>query len=223
MTPVDPVQLGTRAGASIEERAGAKRIVLASASRVRHQMLINAGLASVEVIPATVDEDEIRASLLAESDCIEPDMVAGVLARAKAQAVSALHPGALVIGADQVLALGTRMFQKAADRAEARDHLDRFRGRTHDLHAAVVIAEDGEAVWGLVDSARLTMRDFSDAFLDSYLDGAGDAPLRSVGAYELEHTGVQLFDRIEGDYFTILGMPLLPLLAQLRLRGALAQ
>jgi septum formation protein len=193
-------------------------LVLASASRIRHELLARAGVGPLTVVPADVDEAAIRAALMAESDCIEPDMVAGVLARAKAEAVSARHPDALVIGADQVLALGSRLFEKPADRAAARDHLDRLRGRTHDLHAAVVIAQGGEALWGTVQGARLTMRAFGDAFLDAYLDAAGEAVLRSVGAYELEGRGVTLFERIEGDYFTILGLPLLPLLAELRAR-----
>lgn len=198
-----------------------RRLILASSSRVRRQLIENAGIIGLEVIPAEVDEGEIRASLLAESDCIEPDMVAGVLARAKAEAVSLTNPGALVIGADQVLALGARLFEKPADAATARDHLDRLRGRTHELHSAVVLAENGEAIWGTVETARLTMRRFSDEFLDAYLTQAGDAPLRSVGAYELEGPGIQLFERIEGDYFTILGLPLMSLLTKLRAREVL--
>lgn len=210
-----------------EEDAGAgdngnRRLILASGSRVRKEMLANAGVGAFEVIPADVDEARIRAELLAESDCVEPDMVAGVLARAKAEAVSLIHPDALVIGADQILALGSRMFEKPGSLADARDHLDRLRGQTHHLFSAVVLAEAGEAVWGTVDGARLTMRRFSDAFLDQYLRVAGVAPLRSVGAYELEGLGIQLFERIEGDYFTILGMPLVPLLDSLRQRGVIA-
>lgn len=202
-------------------RTDSRRIVLASGSRIRKQLLTNAGVTGLQVIPADVDEAEIRAGLLAESDCIEPDMVAGVLARAKAEAVSLVNRDALVIGCDQVLSLGSRLFEKPADIAQARDHLSRLRGRTHELYSAVVIAEGGEAVWGTVEGARLTMRAFSDAFLDSYLERAGDAPLKSVGGYELEGLGLQLFDRIEGDYFTILGLPLLPLLNELRAREAL--
>jgi septum formation protein len=198
-----------------------RRVILASGSRIRREMLLAAGLTSLEIVPADVDEAEIRASLMSESDCIEPDMVAGVLARAKAEAVSKLHPDAMVIGADQVLALGTRMFEKPTDMAAARDHLDRLRGETHELFSAVVVAEAGDALWGMVDAARLTMRRFSDDFLDRYLATVGDRALTSVGAYELEGLGVQLFEDIDGDYFTILGLPLLPLLAELRNRGAL--
>jgi septum formation protein len=214
MTPIEP-PLPTG-------QQNQRRIILASGSRIRRQLLANAGLTALEVIPADIDEAEIRAGLLAESDCIEPDMVAGVLARAKAEAVSLANRDALVIGADQVLALGSRLFEKPSDIAQARDHLTRLRGRTHELYSAVVIAEAGEAVWGMVEGARLTMRAFSDDFLDAYLARAGDAPLTSVGAYELEGLGMQLFDRIEGDYFTILGLPLLPLLNELRAREALA-
>lgn len=198
-----------------------RRVILASGSRIRREMLLAAGLTGLEIVPADVDEAEIRASLMSESDCIEPDMVAGVLARAKAEAVSKLHPDALVIGADQVLALGTRMFEKPTDMAAARDHLGRLRGETHELFSAVVVAEAGDALWGMVDAARLTMRRFSDDFLDRYLATVGDRALTSVGAYELEGLGVQLFEDIDGDYFTILGLPLLPLLAELRNRGAL--
>jgi septum formation protein len=201
----------------------ARRVILASGSRIRKQLLIGAGLLELEVIAADVDEASIRAELMNESDCIEPDMVAGVLARAKAEAVSALHPDALVIGADQVLALGRRMFEKPVSIAAAREQLDRLRGLVHDLHSAVVLAEEGEAVWGTVESAILTMRPFSDAFLDHYVAHAGDALLRSVGAYELEGLGIQLFEHIEGDYFTILGLPLLPLLAELRARKVMPE
>lgn len=204
------------------KRLGAgHRIILASGSPTRREVLTKAGIGPFEVIPADVDEADIRASLIAESDCIEGDMVAGVLARAKAEAVSKLHPDALVIGADQVLALGSRLFEKPTSLADARDHLDRLRGRTHELYSAVVLAEGGEAVWGMVDSARLTMRPFSDAFLDTYLEGAGEVVLASVGAYQLEGPGVQLFERIEGDYFTILGLPLVALLGELRAREAI--
>jgi septum formation protein len=193
-------------------------VILASGSAIRRQLLASAGvLFSVEA--AAVDEGEIRAQLLGESDCVEASDLAGILARAKAEAVSHLRPEQIVIGADQVLALGARLFEKPASLAEARDTLDRLRGRTHTLHSAVTIAERGQVVWGDVQVATLTMRRFSDAFLDQYIARAGERICSSVGAYELEGMGLQLFEAIEGDYFTILGLPMLPLLAQLRRRG----
>jgi septum formation protein len=195
-------------------------IILASGSSARRQMLAAAGVL-FQVVPADVDEAEIRDTMLNESDCVDADVIAGALARAKAIAVSQLHPAALVIGADQTLALGSKLFSKPAGLIEARDHLDRLRGRTHALHSAVVIAHRGEPVWGLCETANLTMRRFSDVFLDAYIARAGERICNSVGAYELEGQGLQLFERIEGDYFTILGLPLLPLLAELRARGAL--
>ena len=195
-------------------------IILASGSAIRRQLLALAGVVFA-VHPADVDEAALKAEMLNESDCVDAGQVAAVLARAKAEAVSRLQPRALVIGADQVLALGTRMFDKPANLAEARDHLDRFRGRTHELHSAVVLAQDGCAVWGTAEMASLTMRPFSDAFLDAYIARAGERICKSVGAYELEGLGLQLFERIDGDYFTILGLPMLPLLAELRARGAI--
>jgi septum formation protein len=198
----------------------APQIILASGSAARRQMLAAAGVL-FSVIPADVDEAAITATMQNESDCIEADVIAGALARAKAIAVSDLHPAALVIGADQTLALGSKLFSKPADLVEARDHLDRLRGRTHALHSAVVIAQRGEVVWGTCETATLTMRRFSDAALDAYIARTGERICKSVGAYELEGHGLQLFERIEGDYFTILGLPMLPLLAELRARGAL--
>jgi septum formation protein len=194
------------------------RLILASGSAARKDMLAAAGL-SFDVVPADVDEDTIRAMMISESDCVESADVAAVLAAEKALAVSRAHPDALVIGADQVLGLGRRMFSKAENKAEARDILDRLRGGTHELVSAVALAQNGTVSWQNFDSARMTMRRFSDEFLGNYLERAGAAILRSVGCYELEGLGVQLFERIEGDYFTILGMPLLPLLAELRNRG----
>jgi septum formation protein len=124
-----------------------------------------------------------------------------------------------VLGADQTLACGDRRFSKPADRAAAAEQLRGLRGRTHELHSAIALVRDGEALFELVDTARLTMRDFSDRFLEDYLDMAGDAALASVGGYQLEGIGIHLFERVEGDYFTILGLPLLPLLAFLRRNG----
>lgn len=198
-----------------------REIILASGSAARRQMLASAGVL-FSVVPADVDEGLIRAELTNESDCVDADYVAGVLARAKAEAVSRVHPGALVIGADQVLSLGSRMFEKPADLAAAREHLARLRGQTHELHSAVVLALDGQAVWGTTERAALTMRAFSEAYLDAYIARAGERICKSVGAYELEGHGLQLFERIEGCYFTILGMPMLSLLGELRARGALS-
>ena len=142
--------------------------------------------------------------------------VARHLARAKADAVAASLPGRLVLGADQTLARGAKRFGKPADRAEAADQLRALRGRTHELHSALALVRDKEIVFTCVDTARLTMRDFSDRFLNDYLDMAGDAAMNSVGGYQLEGIGIHLFERVEGDYFTILGLPLLPLLSFLR-------
>jgi septum formation protein len=197
-------------------------IILASGSQSRRAMLTAAGL-SFEVIPSGIDEHAIREALGDDAAEIEPDDVADILARAKAEDVSRLYPDALVIGGDQVLALGAEIYDKPADMATARSHLLAFRGRVHELHAAVVLAENGVTVWGHTDAAALTMRNFSTKYLDAYLAKAGDAVLQSVGAYQLEGLGVQLFEKIDGDYFTILGMPLLPLLGELRRRKVLPQ
>jgi nucleoside triphosphate pyrophosphatase len=200
--------------------ANQQQIVLASASRARRELLAAAGLAFA-VDPADVDEPAIKQRLAAEGNG-DPVEVARVLARAKAENVSARHAGTLVVGADQVLALGDELLTKAKDETEARAALQKLRGRTHVLHAAVALAQDGKTVWEHAGTARLTVRDFSDAFLDAYLVRAGDLVTQSVGAYQLEGVGVQLFDAIEGDYFTILGLPLLELLTQLRTRGVIA-
>ncbi len=192
-------------------------LILASGSSARRSMLVAAGIA-FEVLPADVDEEVIRTDLGAA----EPAEVARVLARAKAEAVSRRRPEALVIGADQVLALGTTIYAKAPDVAAARVALRSLAGRTHRLLSAVAIAQAGVCAWQHLDAAELAMRDFSDAFLDDYVARAGERICASVGAYELEGLGIQLFERISGDYFTILGMPLLPLLAELRRRGLIA-
>jgi septum formation protein len=146
-----------------------------------------------------------------------------MLARAKARAVAAQMPGRLVLGADQTLALGHRRFSKAPDRAAAREQLSALRGKTHTLHSAVAVVASGAIVFEHVDAARLTMRAFSDGFLDRYLDAVGDAATASVGGYQLEGAGIQLFERVEGDHSTVLGLPLLPLLDWLRRAGHLAK
>lgn len=196
--------------------------ILASGSASRRQMLDAAGLPHA-AIASQVDEPAVRRSLEANNGgAVDASRLAVALARAKAEDVSAAHPGAVVVGADQVLALGTRLFEKPRDLDDVRAHLAAFRGRTHTLHAAVAIAVDGQAAWHHVDVAHMTMRAFTPEFVDAYIARAGRAILGSVGAYQLEGLGIQLFERIEGDYFTILGMPLLPLLAELRNRKVIA-
>jgi septum formation protein len=186
-------------------------LVLASKSDVRGKMLAAAGL-RFEIRPAQIDEraDEAKAGTK------EAAPIARYLARAKADAVAKTVPGRLVLGADQTLARGAARFGKPANRAEAVEQLRSLRGRTHELHSALALVQDGKVLFDCVDSARLTMRNVSDRFTEDYLDMAGDAAMASVGAYQLEGIGIHLFERVEGDYFTILGLPLLPLLAYLR-------
>ena len=200
----------------------APQVILASASSFRRRLLEAAGL-QFEVVPADVDEAALKRGLAAAVPRPGPGTVAEALARAKAEAVGRNHPDALVIGADQVLALDEELFDKPSDLAEARAQLERLRGRTHTLHTAAVLAQDGKIVWTCVEEAMLTMRAFSRQFLDAYLAHCGAAVCRTVGAYEIEGAGIQLFERVEGDHFTIIGLPLLALLAELRSRGALPQ
>jgi septum formation protein len=192
-------------------------LVLASQSHVRRTLLEAARL-PVEIKPASLDERAIEM----RAGPIGPAKAAALLAREKALSVAAGMPGRLVLGADQTLALGERRFSKPKDRAGAREQLKALRGKTHQLHSAIAVARDGEVLFEHVDDARLTMRDFSDAFLESYLGEAGDAVAASVGGYQLESVGIQLFEKIEGSHFTILGLPLLPLLHWLRQNGVLA-
>ena len=196
-------------------------VILASGSRTRRAVLEAAGL-EFEVVPSGVDERAIREALLADDGPIDPADLAEMLARAKAEEVSRRNPDALVIGADQVLALEGEVLVKAADFDAAREILLRLRGRTHQLHSAVAFAEHGDATWTFVDTAHMTMRRFSIEFLGHYLARVGALALDSVGAYQIEGLGIQLFERIDGDYFTILGVPLPPLLAELRSRGIVA-
>ncbi len=193
-------------------------LLLASRSPARARLLADAGVRfSVEV--ASVDEDALKAHALTEGE--DPAAIALELAAAKALAISAA-PNVLVIGADQTLDLEGRLFDKPPTLSAARAQLQALRGREHRLHAAVVVAEGGVVVWRTVQTVRLQMRAFSDSFLDAYLEAEGEALLGCVGAYRLEAMGVQLFDAIEGDYFTVLGLPLLPLLAFLRERDQVA-
>jgi len=187
-------------------------LVLASTSEIRRRLLATAGIA-VQVIAPTIDEAAVRHGLLPD---LPAARVAETLAEAKAQAVSASRPDDHVIGADQILVLDNAIYAKPGDLAEARRHLASLRGRTHTLVTAAVVLRDGRMLTTITESADLTMRHFSDAFLDRYLAAVGPDVTRSVGGYRLEELGAQLFDRIEGDYFTILGLPLLPLLSFLR-------
>ena len=193
-------------------------LVLASASPSRRAMLEAAGLACL-VDPPAVDEDSIKQAMRA--DGAGPADVAETLAEMKAKQVSRRHPNAMVIGADQMLECGTIWFDKPADRDHARGHLQALRGKSHRLIASVVVVQNEARQWHFNGSVTMTMRPFSDGFLDDYLDRAGDKVLTSVGAYQLEGLGAQLFNKVDGDYFTVLGLPLLPLLDYLRTRGVL--
>jgi septum formation protein len=195
----------------------ADSLVLASRSVARRTLLQAAGIA-VELKPADLDERSVEANALSQG----PAAIAAFLARQKAAAVAALCPGRLVLGADQTLALGARRFSKPVDRASARAQLAALCGRTHELHSAIAFVQDATVLLEHVDTARLTMRSFSQHFLDHYLDRVGTAATASVGAYQIESPGIQLFEHIDGDYFTILGLPLLPALDFLRRRGCLA-
>src|SRR5262249_27508386 len=190
---------------------GETPLVLASKSAVRQALLHAAGIA-VEVVPADLDERALERSAPAS----DPGSIAALLAREKARAVAAPRPERLVLGADQTLALGEQRCSKPSDRAAARAQLRALRGQTHALHTAVALLRGGTVLFEHREVARLTMRAFSNDFLESYLDAAGAAVTASVGGYQLERVGVQLFERIEGDHFGILGLPLLALLRYFR-------
>jgi septum formation protein len=185
--------------------------VLASQSKARQTLLANAGI-EFESDPADIDERAIQVS----SGLSSPGDIASLLAREKARIVSVRRPSRYVVGADQTLALGARIFNKPAGRAQAADQLRALAGHCHELHAAVAVAHDGKLLFEHVSIARMTMRRLADAEINSYLEEAGEAVTSSVGAYQLEGLGIHLFERIEGDHFTILGLPLLELLAFLR-------
>ncbi|MGV2127772.1 Maf-like protein [Agrobacterium vitis] len=188
-------------------------VILASTSPFRRQLLEQAGLRFTAMAP-DIDEREIEGRV--EHQHVSPQELAQVLACEKALAVSRQAPDGLVIGGDQVLALGDRVYHKPKDLSVARDQLLSLRGETHVLYSALALARQGEVIWRHVSLARMTMRMFSETFLDDYLDRVGGAILKSVGGYQIEGLGVQLFSDIVGDYFTIVGVPLLPLMEKLR-------
>ncbi len=194
------------------------RVILASGSQIRRQLMTDAGL-DFEVIAKPVDEGAIKASMLAESARLQD--IADALAEAKAMRVSRLEEG-FVIGADQIMVMDQQLFDKPKTIDEARERLKLMRGKTHYLIGAVVICEGGQAVWRHMAKTKLTMRDFSDAFLDEYIEKEGDLLTKSVGAYRFEGLGAQLFSHVEGDFFSILGLSLLPVMDYLRTRGAIA-
>ena len=186
-------------------------LVLASQSRARQTLLANAGI-DFEAVPADIDERGVQQA----SGLSAPGDIAALLARRKALAVAARQPGRVVVGADQTLARGARLFVKPAGRAQAAEQLRALAGGSHELHSAVAVARDGEILFEGISVARMTMRQLGEPDIVAYLDEAGAAVTTSVGGYQLEGLGVHLFERIEGDHFTILGLPLLPLLAFLR-------
>ncbi len=194
------------------------RIILASGSPFRRMLLENAGV-DFEAIPAAVDERAVEAPL--EGSGVSPEDVALILAEAKAQEVSARYLDALVIGCDQTLSLDDRIFHKPVDMEDARRHLLRLSGRTHHLNSAVVLVRNGETLWRHVAVAGLTMRNLNPGFIGRHLARVGAKALSSVGAYQVEGEGIQLFEEIAGDYFTVVGVPLIPLLAALRDQGAI--
>jgi septum formation protein len=190
---------------------GKHPLILASQSSTRQALLANAGI-DFEAVPADIDEREIQQA----SGLSAPDDIAALMGRRKELFVTARQPGRFVVGADQTLARGARLFTKPSGRAQAAEQLRALAGGSHELHSAVAVARDGEILFKGVSIARMTMRQLGEREISAYLDAAGEAVTTSVGAYQLEGLGVHLFERIEGDHFTILGLPLLPLLAFLR-------
>jgi len=195
-----------------------EKLVLASGSPFRKAMLVSAGV-DVEAVPAEIDERAVEAPL--QDSGVSPEDVAVILAEAKALEVSERRPGALVLGCDQTLSLGDEVFHKPADMEGARRHLLALSGKTHQLNSAAVLVRNGEVLWRHVGIANLTMRKLEPAFIGRHLARVGDKALSSVGAYQIEGEGIQLFEKVDGDYFTIVGLPLLPLLSELRRLGAI--
>lgn len=194
------------------------RLILASGSAIRRKLMTDAGL-DFEVMAKAVDEGAIKDAMLAESARLQD--IADALAEAKSMRVSRMEEG-LVIGADQIMVMDDQLFDKPKNIDEARKRLKLMRGKTHYLVGAVVICENGAPVWRHMAKTKLTMRDFSDAFLEDYLEAEGDLVTKSVGAYRFEGLGSQLFSHVEGDFFSILGLSLLPVMDYLRTRGAIA-
>ena len=192
-------------------------LILASQSRSRQMLLANAAI-DFEAVPAEIDERAVQQ----ESGLTSPSDIAALLAREKARIVSIDKPGQFVVGADQTLSLGTKLFSKPAGRVQAAEQLSALAGRTHQLHSAVAVAREGKILFEAVSVAEMTMRQLIQSQIEVYLDEAGETVTSSVGAYQLERLGVHLFERIEGDHFTILGLPLLPLLEFLRSERLLA-
>jgi septum formation protein len=195
-------------------------LILASGSRYRREMLEKAGV-KFRVVPACVDEARIKNTMTEDDPDLEAGMLAQHLAAEKALDVSRKHPAALVIGADQVLVCGGEIFSKPPTLEAAREQLLALRGLTHALPTAVALAHGGKIVWEHLDEPQMTMRQFSEPFLDAYLAAEGGVICETVGAYQFEGRGAQLFEAMEGDLFSVVGLPLLPLLAELRQRGAL--
>jgi septum formation protein len=193
---------------------GKHPLILASQSRARQTLLANAGI-DFEAVAAEIDERAVQQA----SGLSAPDEIAALLAREKAVSVSLRQPDKYVVGADQTLALGKRLFSKPAGRAQAAEQLRALAGHSHELHSAVAVARDGKILFACVTTARMTMRRLGEAEIEAYLNEAGEAVTSSVGAYQLEGLGVHLFERIEGDHFTILGLPLMQLLGFLRGEG----
>jgi septum formation protein len=195
-----------------------EKLILASGSPFRKALLTNAGI-DFRAVPPTVDERTLEAPL--EGSGATPEEVAQILAEAKAANVGESYPGTLVLGSDQTLSLGDRVFHKPRDMEDARRHLLALSGRTHHLNSAAVLVRGGQTLWRHVGIASLTMRELDPAFIGRHLARVGDKALSSVGAYQIEGEGIQLFEKIEGDYFTIVGLPLLAVLAALREFGAI--
>ena len=200
-------------------QAGRPPLILASTSKSRARILEGAGLAFI-VEPPGLDESLMRQAVSGEKT-LDPHDVAEILARAKAEAVSELAPKAYVIGGDQVLALGQTVFTKPDSMEAARRQLLDLSGKTHTLHTAVAVATNGDTIWAETTIATLTMRKLSPEFIGRYLAAGGEEAMSSVGAYQLESIGAQLFEKIDGDYFSILGLPLIPLLDTLRREGVI--